>query len=61
MTASEHWATSLRQWGIPQHILDAAPQSPWIHPVGNFRPTGNLFVDTPSDRKSTRLNSSHRT
>lgn len=48
MTASEHWATSLRQWGIPQHILDAAPQSPWIHPVANFRPTGNLFVNTPS-------------
>ena len=48
MTASEHWATSLQQWGIPQHILDAAPQSPWIHPVANFRPTGDLFVNTPS-------------
>lgn len=47
-TASEHWATSLREWGIPAHILDAAPQSPWIHPVENFRPTGDLFVDTPS-------------
>lgn len=48
MTASDRWTESLQQWGIPQHILDAAPQSPWIHPVANFRPTGNLFVDTPS-------------
>lgn len=48
MTASEQWTEALQQWGIPQHILDAAPQSPWIHPVANFRPTGNLFVDTPS-------------
>jgi SAM-dependent methyltransferase len=48
MTASEHWAVALRQWGIPQHILDAAPQSPWIHPVANFRPTGDLFANTPS-------------
>lgn len=48
MTASERWTEALQQWGIPQHILDAAPQSPWIHPVANFRPSGNLFVDTPS-------------
>jgi len=47
-TAADHWATSLRQWGIPAHILESAPQSPWIHPVENFRPTGDLFVDTPS-------------
>jgi len=48
MSASERWAQALQHWGIPQHILDAAPQSPWIHPVANFRPTGNLYVDTPS-------------
>lgn len=48
MSADERWSESLRQWGIPHHILDAAPQSPWIHPVANFRPTGNPFVDTPS-------------
>jgi SAM-dependent methyltransferase len=48
MTAIEHWAAALQQWGIPEHILDAAPQSPWIHPVANFRPTGNLYVNTPS-------------
>ena len=48
MSAIDRWADALPQWGIPQHILDAAPQSPWIHPVENFRPAGNLFVDTPS-------------
>lgn len=42
------WSTSLKLWGIPPHILDAAPESPWIHPVSTFTPTGNLFVDTPS-------------
>ena len=47
-TAAEHWTASLREWGIPAHILDAAPQSPWIHPVENFRPTGDLAVDSPS-------------
>lgn len=47
-TAAERWGANLRQWGIPAHILDAAPQSPWIHPVENFRPTGDLAVETPS-------------
>lgn len=47
-TAAEHWAESLRGWGIPDHILTAAPQSPWIHPVENFRPSGDLAVATPS-------------
>jgi len=42
------WAETLPGWGIPQHILDSAPQSPWIHPVAAFTPEGNLFVDTPS-------------
>lgn len=42
------WAQTLQQWAIPAAILDQAPQSPWIHPVETFRPTGNLMVDTPS-------------
>ncbi len=42
------WADALQQWAIPEHILSQAPQSPWIHPVENFRPHGNLFVDVPS-------------
>lgn len=48
ISALEHWSASLKSWGIPQEILDQAPQSPWIHPVANFRPEGNLMVETPS-------------
>jgi SAM-dependent methyltransferase len=48
MSALEHWSISLKSWGIPQEILDQAPRSPWIHPVANFRPEGNLMVQTPS-------------
>jgi len=47
-SALDHWSISLKSWGIPQEILDQAPQSPWIHPVANFRPEGNLMVQTPS-------------
>lgn len=43
-----HWRESLQQWAIPQHIIDAAPESPWIHPVESFVPRGNLHVDVPS-------------
>lgn len=36
MTALDAWSTALDSWGIPQEILDQAPESPWIHPVGLF-------------------------
>lgn len=42
------WALDLQQWGIPDHILHQAPQSPWIHPVERFTPSGDLMVATPS-------------
>jgi SAM-dependent methyltransferase len=48
MNVLQNWSLSLKSWGIPQEILDQAPQSPWIHPVANFRPEGNLMVETPS-------------
>jgi SAM-dependent methyltransferase len=35
--ASARWAADLAAWGIPEQILSAAPQSPWIHPVDLFR------------------------
>lgn len=44
----DHWRTSLQQWAIPQHIIDGAPESPWIHPVENFVPRGDLHVEVPS-------------
>lgn len=51
-TAVDRWASALQQWGIPEHILAQAPQTPWIHPVESFRPSGDLFVDTPSRHRA---------
>lgn len=50
--AADRWAEALDQWGIPDHILQQAPESPWIHPVESFRPNGNLHVDTPSRHRA---------
>ena len=52
MNAAEQWAANLASWGIPDHILAAAPQSPWIHPVSTFTPSGDLHVDTPSRHRA---------
>ncbi len=49
---AERWATDLRSWGIPEHILSTAPQSPWIHPVSSFTPQGDLHVETPSRHRA---------
>lgn len=35
-TSAEAWANNLASWGIPNEILDQAPQSPWIHPPALF-------------------------
>ena len=51
-SVAQRWADDLATWGIPDHILSAAPQSPWIHPVSSFTPEGNLFVDTPSRHRA---------
>lgn len=48
MDAIQHWATSLPTWAIPEHILQQAPESPWIHPVSQFVPDSRVHVDTPS-------------
>jgi len=50
--ASERWALGLQQWGIPEQILEQAPQSPWIHPTASFRPTAEPVLDTPSYRRA---------
>lgn len=47
-----HWQLSLPAWAIPAHIVEQAPQSPWIHPVQSFRPEGDLYVGTPSRRRA---------
>jgi SAM-dependent methyltransferase len=42
------WRGDLQAWAIPDSILTQAPVSPWIHPVENFTPKGDLRVGTPS-------------
>lgn len=49
MSAAEQWAADLAAWGIPQHILDQAPESPWIHPPALFG-VPDQIPDTPSHR-----------
>lgn len=46
--AAERWAQELAAWRIPEEILTAAPQSPWIHPVELFRTPDGAAPDSPS-------------
>lgn len=48
MSAFARWASALPEWAIPRAILDAAPESPWIHPVSSFTPGDDVHVDVPS-------------
>ena len=50
MDSADQWAHDLQQWGIPEHILAQAPESPWIHPTTTFQVAddADLAVDTPS-------------
>ena len=39
MTGAPHavrWAQALAGWGIPQALVDAAPESPWVHDTAMF-------------------------
>jgi len=46
--AARRWAADLAAWGIPDAILAAAPQSPWIHPVSLFEARDTPAPDSPS-------------
>lgn len=50
--AATRWGANLALWGIPDDIVRAAPQSPWIHPVDSFRPSNAPPADTPSLRRA---------
>jgi SAM-dependent methyltransferase len=51
--ASQAWGHALAGWGVPQEILDQAPQSPWIMPPALFRvPDGAGPTDSPSHRRA---------
>jgi SAM-dependent methyltransferase len=34
--AAQFWAEQLARWGLPQHIIDQAPESPWFHDTSRF-------------------------
>lgn len=36
------WSQDLDSWAIPDHILEQAEQSPWIHPVAMFTVDGEV-------------------
>ena len=44
MSAAERWATLLGDWALPDHVLDQAPRSPWVHDTATF------VVDDTLDR-----------
>lgn len=44
--AAQRWAEQLEGWGLPQEILDQAPESPWFHDPRRFA------VDDTVDRDS---------
>lgn len=45
-SAGERWAELLAAWGVPDHILDQAPESPWFHDPARF------VIDDTLDRHS---------
>jgi SAM-dependent methyltransferase len=50
-TAAERWRDDLASWAIPDEILAAVPQSPWIHPVEMFV-VGDTVPDSPSHQRA---------
>jgi SAM-dependent methyltransferase len=48
--SAERWAEQLAAWGVPQEILDRAPESPWSHDTGRFVVDDTLTRDSVSSR-----------
>lgn len=49
--AADRWAEQLAGWGVPEHILARAPESPWAHETSRFAVDAageHAAVDTPS-------------
>jgi SAM-dependent methyltransferase len=53
-SAARRWGEALASWAIPQHILEAAPESPWEFPVELFasRADAALSHPTPSNHRA---------
>lgn len=54
MTAAQEWADALADWAIPEHILAAAPESPWHYPTALFarRADAAVVTFTPSNQRA---------
>ena len=50
-SAVDRWAAALAEWAIPQHIVDQAPESPWIHPPALFGVPQDI-PQTPSHERA---------
>lgn len=50
-TAAQRWRDDLASWAIPDEILAAAAESPWIHPVEMFL-VGGAVPDSPSHQRA---------
>jgi SAM-dependent methyltransferase len=50
-SAAQHWRHSLEAWAIPNEIVAAAEESPWIHPVELFL-VPDVIESTPSHERA---------
>ena len=50
---ADTWRQALAEWAIPEHILEAAPQSPWGFPTDLFAKAAQRALTDP-DRPSRR-------
>jgi SAM-dependent methyltransferase len=48
--AAHRWAEQLAGWGVPQEILDRAPESPWFHDPQRFAADVDVDRDSTSNR-----------
>jgi 2-polyprenyl-3-methyl-5-hydroxy-6-metoxy-1,4-benzoquinol methylase len=53
-SAAERWRQSLDGWSIPAEILEAAEESPWIHPVELFL-VPDVIEPSPSHDRAREL------
>lgn len=52
--AIDQWKSALAEWAIPQHILDAAPESPWQFDRRTFATRADLAMREPAPTPSRR-------
>ena len=57
MLAANKWRENLSRWGIPEEIINQAPENPWIHPPAIFQ-IPDVILDSPSHQKAKEINPS---